>query len=132
MAVVREATGIVGDVKALASTGLRAVRTRLELLAIEVKEEKAWVLRFLVVAIATLYLLSFGLLLAVFALVAWASEENRPAILASFAAAFLAVGAAGVAYIMTASKGRAPVFQETIAVLKGDEQALAQMRGTGD
>ena len=133
MAAVREATGIVGDVRALASTALRAVRTRLELLAIEVKEEKAWVLRFLVVAIATLYLLSFGLLLAVFALVAWASEENRPAILASFAAAFLAVGAAGVAYIMTASKGRAPVFQETIAVLKGDEEALREgLRGSGD
>jgi uncharacterized membrane protein YqjE len=133
MAAVREAGGIVGDVKALASTGLRAVRTRLELVAIELKEEKAWAVRFLVIAVAALYLLSFGLLLAIFALVVWASAESRPAILASFAGVFLIGGGAGVAYIINASKVRTPLFQETIAVLKGDEEALrAGLRGTGD
>jgi len=133
MAAVRERSGIVGDVKGLASTGLRAVRTRLELIAIELKEEKAWAVRFLVVAVAALYLLSFGLLLAIFALVVWASEENRPLVLGSFAGVFLLAGAAGVAYIMSASKGRTPLFQETIAVLKGDEEALrAGLRSAGD
>ncbi|MGZ5652229.1 MAG: phage holin family protein, partial [Usitatibacter sp.] len=86
--MVRESTGIVGDVKGLASTGLRAVRTRLELLAIELAEEKAWAVRFLIVALAALYLLSVGLLLAIFALVVWASEDNRPAMLAAFAGVF--------------------------------------------
>ena len=133
MAAVREATGIVGDVKGLASTGLRAVRTRLELIAIELKEEKAWAVRFLVIAVAALYLLSFGLLLAIFALVVWASEENRPLILAACAGVFLLAGAGGVAYIMSAAKGRTPLFQETIAVLKGDEEALrAGLRSAGD
>jgi uncharacterized membrane protein YqjE len=128
-----ESTGIVGDVKGLASTGLRAIRTRLELLAIEVSEEKAWALRFVVVAVAGLYLVTFGLLLAVFALVLWASEANRPAILAGFAAAFLALGAGGIWYVAGASKRRNSLFKETIAVLKGDEQALSQaLRGTGD
>jgi uncharacterized membrane protein YqjE len=131
--VSREATGIVGDVKGLAQTGLRAVRTRLELLAIELKEEKAWAARFLIVAVAALYLVTFGLLLAIFALVVWASEENRPAILAGFAGVFLAAGIGGVAYIIFASKNRSPVFKETIAVLKGDESALHEsLRGTGD
>jgi|SRR5665213_735453 len=130
---MRQAAGIVGDVKGLASTGLRAVRTRLELLAIELTEEKAWLVRFLVVAIAALYLLTFGLLLAIFALVLWASEENRPAILGGFAAAFLVAGAVGVSYIFIASKKRHPILRETIAVLKGDEKALRQsLQGTGD
>jgi uncharacterized membrane protein YqjE len=131
--VTREPTGIIADVKAIASTGLRAVRTRLELLAIELTEEKAWAVRFLIVALSALYLASFGLLLAIFALVVWASEENRPAILASFAAVFLLLGAGGFAYIVIASKRRHPVFEETIAVLKGDEQALRSGLGaTGD
>jgi uncharacterized membrane protein YqjE len=131
--VIREATSIVGDVKGLASTGLRAVRTRLELLAIELKEEKAWVVRFVVVAVAALYLLTFGVLLAIFALALWASEENRPAILAGFAGVFLAAGVGGVVYIVVQSKKRHPMFQETIAILKGDEQALHQsLQGTGD
>jgi len=131
--VIREATSIVGDVKGLASTGLRAVRTRLELLAIELKEEKAWVVRSLVVAVAALYLLTFGILLAIFALALWASEENRPAILGGFAGVFLAAGIAGVVYIIVQSKKRHPIFQETIAILKGDEKAMQQsLQGTGD
>lgn len=129
----RHSTGIIGDVKGLASTGLRAVRTRLELAAIELSEEKAWAVRFLVVAVAGLYLVTFGLLLAIFALVLWASEENRPAILGGFAAVFLIAGGAGVAYLANAAKHRRPLLQDTIAVLKGDEQALRHgLEATGD
>ena len=129
----RQSTGIIGDVKGLASTGLRAVRTRLELAAIELSEEKAWAVRFLVVAVAGLYLVTFGLLLAIFALVLWASEANRPAILAGFAAVFLVAGGAAVAYLANASKHRRPLLQDTIAILKGDEQALRHGLGaTGD
>ena len=129
----REGTGIVGEVKGLASTGLRAVRTRLELLSIELSEEKAWAVRFLIVAVAALYLATFGLLLAIFALVLWASEENRPTILAVFAALFLAVSGTGAWYLLGATQRRAPLFADTIAVLKGDEQALREgLRGTGD
>ena len=131
--MVGETSGIVGDLKGLASTGVRAVRTRLELLAIELKEEKAWLTRFIVVAIAALYLLTFGLLLAIFAVVLWASEENRPAILGVCAGIFLLAGAAAGAYIHSFNGKRHPIFDETIAVLKGDEQGLQQMlRGTGD
>jgi uncharacterized membrane protein YqjE len=109
------------------------VRTRLELLAIELKEEKAWAMRFLVVAVAALYLLTFGILLAIFALALWASEENRPAILAGFAGIFLAAGIGGGAYIIAQSKKRHPIFLETIAILKGDEKALQQvLQGIGD
>ena len=129
----RESTGIIGDVKGIASTGLRAIRTRLELAAIELSEEKAWAVRFLVVAVAGLYLLSFGLLLAIFALALWASEENRPAILGGFALTFFVLGGGGIAYLAKESKQRQPMFKETIAVLKGDEQALRQTAGaTGD
>jgi uncharacterized membrane protein YqjE len=131
--VIREAKGIVGDVRGLASTGVRAVRTRLELLAIELKEEKAWAVRSLVVAVGALYLLTFGILLAIFALALWASEENRPLILAGFAAVFLLCGAGGVGYIVAQSKKRHPIFKETIAVLKGDEKALHEaLQGAGD
>ena len=131
--MIREATNIVGDLKGLASTGVRAVRTRLELMAIEFKEEKAWVIRLIIVAIAALYLLTFGILLGIFALALYASEENRPLILAAFAGFFLAGGIGGAAYIFMASKKRHPIFENTIAVLKGDERGLHQhLQGSGD
>jgi uncharacterized membrane protein YqjE len=131
--MIREARGIVGDVKALAATGVRAVRTRLELLAIELKEEKARAVQGLVVAVGALYLVTFGILLAIFALVLWAAEQNRPAILAGFAAVFVGGGIAGIAWLAAQSKQREPPFAETIAVLKGDEKALQEtLQGAGD
>ena len=133
MTVIREATNIVGDVRGVAATGVRAVRTRLELLALELKEEKAWVVRLIVVAIAALYLLTFGLLLAVFALALFASEANRPAILGIAAAVFLLAGIAGALFIWSQSKKRHSIFEDTIKVLKGDEAGLQEaLRGTGD
>jgi len=131
--VIREATNIVGDIRGIASTGVRAVRTRLELLAIELKEEKAWVVRFLIVAVAALYLLTFGLLLGIFALVLFASEENRPAIVAIAAGVFLLAGAGAAFWIKVQAGKRHPIFEETIKVLKGDERGLQELlRGTGD
>jgi len=131
--VDRESTGLIGDVKGIASTGLRAIRTRLELAVIEITEQKAWAMRFLVVVVAALYLVTFGLMLAIFALALWASEANRPAILGGFAAVFVLAGAGGIAYLVNASKHREPLLKETIAVLKGDEQALRNGVGaTGD
>lgn len=131
--MIREATSIVGDLKGLASTGVRAVRTRLELLAIEVKEEKAWLVRLVIVAVAALYLVTFGLLLGIVALALFASEENRPIIIGVAAAIFLAAGIGGAAYIFVTSKKRHPIFHNTMAVLKGDERALQQgLQGTGD
>ena len=131
--MLREAGNIVGDIRGMASTGVRAVRTRLELLALEVKEEKAWTVRFILVALAALYLLTFGLLLAILAVVLFAAEENRPAILAICAAVFLAGGAGAAMWVLGKSKKRHSLFDETIAVLKGDEQGLRElMRGTSD
>ena len=133
MGVIREATGIVGDVRGLASTGVRAVRTRLELLAIELAEEKAWLVRYVIVAVAALHLATFGLLLAVCAFVLYANEESRPLILGVCAAVFLLAGIAGAAYIYFASRKRHPILEDTIAVLKGDERALqGGLQGAGD
>lgn len=131
--MIRQVGGIVGDVRGIAHTGLRAVRTRLELASIELTEEKAWLVRFVLVAVAALYLVTFGLLLGICALTLWASEENRPAILGVFTAVFLVVGIGCALYIWVQARRRHPILQETIAVLKGDEQALRQgLQGAGD
>ena len=125
--MLRQASGIVGDLRGIATTGVRAVRTRLELLAIELKEEKAWLVRFLIVGIAALYLLTIGLLLGISALVLFAAQENRPAILGICAGAFLLAGIGAAAYVYLTAKKRHPLFDETIAVLKGDEDGLNKL-----
>ncbi|HXN16339.1 MAG TPA: phage holin family protein [Usitatibacter sp.] len=124
---------MIADLKALASTGLRAVRTRLELLAIELNQEKAWVVRYLIVACAAIYLLSFGTLLAILAFALAVSEENRSAVLGGFGAVFLLAGGGAIVWMAITSKRRQPLFEETVAVLKGDEKALRHsLKGAGD
>jgi uncharacterized membrane protein YqjE len=127
--LTREAPGIIGDVSSLASNGLRAVRTRLELLTIELKEEKAWVVRFMTVAIAALYLITFGTLLAILAVSLAMPESARPAVLGGFGGFMLAAGIGGIAWIVISAKKRSPPFQDTIATLKRDEKAFG---GSGE
>jgi len=127
--LTREAPGILGDVSSLASNGLRAVRTRLELLTIELKEEKAWVVRFMTVAIAALYLITFGTLLAILAVSLAMPESARPAVLGGFGGFMLAAGIGAIAWIVISAKKRSPPFQDTIATLKRDEKAFG---GSGE
>jgi uncharacterized membrane protein YqjE len=127
--VTREAPGIFGDMAATASNAVRAVRTRLELVAIELKEEKAWVAKFLVVAAAAFYFLTFGTLLAILALSLAMPETTRPAVLGGFGGLFLAAGIGGVVWIVRSAKRRDPPFKDTLAVLKRDERALGGASG---
>jgi uncharacterized membrane protein YqjE len=120
----RAPTGLVGDVSGLAASGLRAVRTRLELLTIELEEEKAWAARFIVIAIAAVYLLSYGTLLGVLAVSLAMPESSRPLFLGGFGGFMLAAGIAGIAWMLMSAKDRAPAFQDTIATLKRDESTL--------
>jgi uncharacterized membrane protein YqjE len=127
--MVREPTGLFGDVASIASNGLRAVRSRLELLTIELKEEKAWVIRFIVVALAAVYLISFGTLLAILAVSLAMPENTRPAVLGGFGGFMLAAGIGSVVWMVMSAKKRSPPFQDTIATLKRDEQALGGAGG---
>ena len=122
--IAREAPGIIGDVSSLASNGLRAVRSRLELLTIELKEEKAWVVRYITVALGAVYLISFGTLLAILAVSLAMPENTRPAVLGGFGGFMLAAGIGSVIWIVVSAKKRSPPFKDTIATLKRDEKSL--------
>jgi ElaB/YqjD/DUF883 family membrane-anchored ribosome-binding protein len=105
------------------------------LLANRAYRGKAWAVRFLIVrAVRALPSRASASLLAIFALVVWGIRgewPRHPGLVRGRLPPLLGVG--GLAYIVIASKQRHPVFEETIAVLKGDEQALrANLGATGD
>jgi len=127
--MVQARTGLIGDVASIASNGLRALRSRLELLTIELKEEKAWVIRFIVVALAAVYLISFGTLLGILAFSLAMPESARPAVLGGFGGFMLAAGIGSVIWMVNSAKKRSPPFQDTIATLKKDEQAFGGAGG---
>jgi uncharacterized membrane protein YqjE len=114
--------GLVADVRGVASGAVRIVRTRLELLAIEFQEEKARIVRQVLVASATLFFAFFGMLLALLWLVLALPEDYRHRVLGLLGLAFLA-GAGGCAWWLTRNNGSTP-FASTIKTLVRDETAL--------
>jgi uncharacterized membrane protein YqjE len=114
---------LLGGARDLAGDGVRMLRTRLELLAIEVQAEKALVVRQLVVSAAVLFLVSFGMLLTILWMVLALPEGERQRALGLLGAVFLACGAGGVAWLRHAGARHAPLAA-TIAVLKNDESAI--------
>lgn len=115
--------GLVADVRGVASDAVRIVRTRIELLTIEFQEEKARIVRQVLVASATLFLAFFGMLLALLWLVLALPEEYRHRVLGLLGLAFL-LGAGGCAWWLTKKhKGSTP-FASTIRTLTRDEAAL--------
>jgi uncharacterized membrane protein YqjE len=116
--------GLIAEARAIAATGVRAVRTRLELLEIEVATEKARIVRALAVAAAAFYLLSFGGVLAILWAVQALPPEWRLTALGIVALAFLACGAAAVLWLMRGRATRRPMLATLVAVLRRDEEAL--------
>ena len=117
------AAGLLGDVRGIASGGVRMLRTRLELLSIEVQQEKAKVARQLVVASATIFFLSFGMMLAILWIVVFLPEGLRAPVLGILCLGFLVAGAVGAWWLREPASE--PPFSGTLAVLRADEQALA-------
>lgn len=114
--------GLVGNVRQVASDGLRMLRTRLELLMIEVQEQKALVVRQVIVAAATLFFAAFGMQLLILWLVLSLDEGRRQAVLGGIGVAFAIAAVAGALYLKTS--GKLKPLAGTLAVLKGDEDAL--------
>jgi uncharacterized membrane protein YqjE len=117
-------SGIIEDARVLAATGVRAVRTRLELLEIEIATEKARVTRALVLAAAAFYLFSFGSLLAILWVAQALPAEWRLSALGLLALAFLVGGGAVLALLLRGGTTRRPLLATIVAVLKRDEEAL--------
>lgn len=117
--------GLFASLRGLVATGVATVRTRLELLATELQEEKARLIGLLVYgAVATIFL-SVGLIfLAVFLTVLlW--DSHRLLVLGVFAMLFLAGGA--VALIVARRHANTPsgLFSASLAELAGDQEAAA-------
>ncbi len=113
--------GIFGSVKRLAETGLAIVQNRLELIAVELREEKGRVVGLLVWGGALVFM-AFQALTAIMLTLVVIFRDQALYIFGGFAAFYL-IGAIA-AFFLLRSKIKAPPFGETIAQLKKDRRWL--------
>jgi uncharacterized membrane protein YqjE len=121
-------SGIISDARGLAADALAMVRTRLELIAIEVQEEKSRIARQVIYATATIFFLSFGLLLGILWISFSLDEARRVMVIGILAVVFLAAAALAAIRIAIESRRDRP-FAATLSVLAEDERALGGQRG---
>lgn len=116
--------GLFAALRSLLATSVALLRTRFELLAVEVQEEKVRLLSLLAWAAAALVLLAFGtIFLAVFVTVLlW--DSHRLLALGAFTAVFLVGGAVALATALRLARTPSRLFAASIAELDQDRAAL--------
>ncbi|HPT49134.1 MAG TPA: phage holin family protein [Accumulibacter sp.] len=121
-----ERGGVLGSAKGSIATVLSIVRTRLELLGNEIKEEKLRVVRMLLLALVA----AFGLLIGALLAIAWLLAlywEHRVVVLGSFTALFFLIGGLAGQAVRRAMNRPDNLFSSSMAELQED---LHQIKGS--
>ena len=118
-------SGFFASLKHLLATLVATGKTRLELLATELEEEKIRLTRQLVFTVAALVFLGIGMVLLV-ALIVAAFWESRIVIFAIFSLIFIVAGLALAFSAQHLGRRRDGLFASSINELKADLDALRQ------
>jgi uncharacterized membrane protein YqjE len=120
--------GLLHSIKHLAQTLLGAARTRLEILATEIEEERVRLEQLLIVALAAAFCLAMGIVLCVALVVLYYWDTHRLAAVGILAAAFLAAGAVLGLILRDKAKTRPKPFAITRGELAKDQAMLREPR----
>jgi len=117
---------LVGSLRSLAATSVGILKTRLELVAIELAEEKSRLMGLLILALAGLLCLAIGLLMFSFLIVvAFWDTDHRLLSIVLVGLVYLMLGI-GMLLAVRKKAIDAPIaFEETLAELERDRELLA-------
>lgn len=123
--------GLFASLKGLFGTSLSLVQNRLQLLGVELAEERLRLLSLVTYGAVAFICLSAGLVfLAVFLTVLfW--ESHRLLALGVFSALFLGAGIATLLMALSYAKAGSTLFKASLAELARDREALAQGESAG-
>jgi uncharacterized membrane protein YqjE len=114
------AVGVLDSLRRLAATLLAAVQTRLELVATDIEEERAWIARMAILAALAGFCLALAINLAVLFLVVLFWDANRLLAIGVLAGVFAAFAAALGIAAKAAARRRPRLFSATLAELRKD------------
>jgi uncharacterized membrane protein YqjE len=114
------ATGILGSVRRLADTFLSTVQNRVELFAVELQEEKCWLISTLLWAVALIFFGGLAVLLVVGTIVYLSPDSARPWVLGVFSAVFVYLGINAFVGFRGSWREKPPALSDTVGELKKD------------
>lgn len=119
-----ESRGLLASLSTLAATLVAIVHTRLDLLSADVEEGRAHVLSLLVLALAALFFIGVGVVLAAILLVVVFWDTHRLLALGSLAGLFLAAGVGAWAFALYKARTKPRLFAASLSELSKDRQQL--------
>lgn len=121
--------GLAGSIARLARTALAVLRTRLEILATEIEEERIRFAGLALVVAAIAFCLQMAVLLGVILMVVLLWESHRVLTLGVLAGAFLVVGVALFLWLRHKLRTRPRMFASTLGEFAKDDERIG--RGSG-
>lgn len=119
-------TGLLASLRRFGDTGLSALQNRIELFAIELREEKARFLELVFWVSATLFLAMLAVLVFTAAVVFVCPDAARPWVAAAFVVLYGGGAVTGAVQLRAKLTRRAPAFADTVAQLQKDREWLAR------
>lgn len=119
-----ESKGLLESLRALAASLVAIAHTRLDLLSADVEEDRAHVLSLLVLALAALFFLGIGVVLAAILLAVAFWDTHRLLALGSLAGFFLAAGIAAGLFALRKARTKPRLFATSLSELLKDRQQL--------
>ena len=116
---------LFASAKGLLGTGVTLVHNRLELLGVEVAEERARLFSLLAFGGAAFLCLAAGLVFLAIFLTVLLWDSNRLLALGVFAALFIGAGIASLTLAMSLAKSGSKLFSASLAELRKDRDTLA-------
>lgn len=116
--------GLLSSARNLLATIVAILRTRIELAAAELEEEKIRLGGMLAYAAAAFFFLGFGVILLALFMTVLLWDSHRLLALGVFTLGFLAVGGACAAAVLRRARTRPPLLAATLAELARDRDAL--------
>lgn len=120
--------GLFASTKGLLATGVTLLRNRLELLGVELAEEKVRLLSLLAYGAAAFVCIAAGLIFLAIFLTVLLWESHRLLALGVFSALFLGAGITSLTLAMSLARAGSKLFSASLMELRKDSESLA----TGD
>jgi len=118
-------SGLFASAKGLLGTGVTLLHNRLELLGVELAEERVRLVSLLAYGGAAFLCLAAGLIFLSIFLTVLMWDSNRLLALGVFSALFLGAGIASLMLTMSLARSGSKLFSASLAELRKDSDALA-------
>lgn len=114
--------GVFSSLRRMVESALRTVQNRVELFAVELQEEKCWLISTLLWAAAAIFFTGLAIIFVVGAVVYLSPEPARPWVIGGFAVLFVYLSVNAIVGLRRSLQHKKPPLSDTIGELKKDIQ----------